>query len=155
VAKRSRATPPWHEVRLASLNRAIPRPSEIEPTNQDIDHLPLPKVPLFGFKNDPVNSVRNLLLQQNWAPACRNCSINAICFCILFESGVSFFSYLWTLTILFPSFSYICFHDVSTPTPHQCFHHHEPYEMSSQPFFPSVFFFFFCQAFWSQQHKNS
>ena len=72
VAKRSRATPPWHEARIVSLNHSITWPPEIEPTNQDIDHLPLPNVPLFGFKTESANLVGVLPSWWNWVPACRN-----------------------------------------------------------------------------------
>lgn len=66
VAKR---TP---EARILSLNHSITWPPEIEPTNQDLDCLTFPNVPLFDFKTDSVNSVRVLPFWWNWTPACRN-----------------------------------------------------------------------------------
>lgn len=57
---------------LPLLGMKPPKLPEKEPTNQDIDHLPLPNVPLFSSKTGSVNSIGALPSQWNWAPACRN-----------------------------------------------------------------------------------
>lgn len=74
VVKRSSTTLSWHEGRIAS-----PRLPEIEPTNQDICHLPLPNVPHFVFPVESMNIFKVLPSSSNWAPACRNkCSLHIL-----------------------------------------------------------------------------
>ena len=72
VAKRPRATLPWHEARIVSLGHSITQIPR-ERTHQSRYRSPTPPYcSSSGFKTESANSVRVLASRWNWAPACKN-----------------------------------------------------------------------------------
>lgn len=81
-------------------NPKDPHTLEMKPTSQDKGHLPLPGVPLICFKLDLwIHLGVSILVNSRSHGAGPLHNKTLFWFCILFQSGVSFFGESWTLTL--------------------------------------------------------
>jgi hypothetical protein len=113
VTKKSRATLSWHEARIVSLTHSITQ------TPRDKAHQSRSKSPTPPFVLIFLASKLNLLVHSGSFHPDKieplHIRINTLCFCILFESGVSLFSNSPTLA-LHEIPSYNAYQVFSTPT---------------------------------------